>query len=139
MRTFADRSGTIGPPMPPLGHQIVLDLAGIDPVRLDDLERLQGALVDAATAAGATVVEQRFHHFAPHGISGVVILAESHLAIHTWPELGTASVDVFTCGDQALTERVADAVERTLAPSTTYRRSLERGPRAALRLVENAS
>lgn len=125
--------------MPPLGHQIVLDLAGIDPVRLDDLERLQGALVDAATAAGATVVEQRFHHFAPHGISGVVILAESHLAIHTWPEHGTASVDVFTCGDQALTERVADAVERALAPRTSCRRSLERGPRAALHLVENAS
>lgn len=130
--------------MPLLGHQLLLDLGGIQAHRLDDLERLRTALVNAATAAGATVVEQRFHHFAPHGVSGVVILAESHLAIHTWPELGTAAVDVFTCGDPSLTERVADAVEEALQPEISHRRAFERGARPesarpALRLVENAS
>lgn len=125
--------------MSPLGHQLLLDLAGIARHRLDDLDRLRTALVEAASSAGATVVEERFHRFEPHGISGVVILAESHLAIHTWPELGTAAVDVFTCGDKNLTDRVADRVEAALQPATSDRRSFERGARPPLRLVEPAS
>ena len=127
-----DISGKLGPSMLLLGHQLLLDLAGIDADRLDDLPRLRDALVGAARAAGATVVEQRFHRFAPHGVSGVVILAESHLAIHTWPELGTAAVDVFTCGEKALTERVADAVEAALEPTTSHRQAFERGARPGL-------
>ena len=53
----------------------------------------------AAELAGATIVSSNFHHFSPHGVSGVVIIAESHLTIHTWPEYGYAAVDLFTCGD----------------------------------------
>ena len=55
--------------------------------------------METAELIGATVVSQSFHQFSPHGISGVVIVAESHLCIHTWPEYGYASVDVFTCGE----------------------------------------
>lgn len=139
MAPLTDISVKIDPSMPLLGHQLLLDLAGIEPSRLDDLERLRDALVEAAEAAGATVVEHRFHRFAPHGVSGVVILAESHLAIHTWPELGTAAVDVFTCGEKELTERVADAVEGALEPLTKHRQAFERGARPPLRLVEGAS
>ncbi len=53
----------------------------------------------AAIECGATIVNSVFHTFNPHGVSGVVVIAESHLAIHTWPEYGYAAVDVFTCGD----------------------------------------
>ena len=113
-----------------VGHQLLLDLGEIEAERLDDIDRLRRTLVEAASAAGATVVEDRFHHFEPHGVSGVVILAESHVAIHTWPELGTAAVDVFTCGDPALTERVADAIEAALLPGSVQRRKFERGGRA---------
>jgi S-adenosylmethionine decarboxylase len=56
-------------------------------------------MLEAANACGATVVQTVFHSFNPHGVSGVVVIAESHLAIHTWPEYGHAAVDVFTCGD----------------------------------------
>ena len=57
-------------------------------------------MVEAALECGATVVQKCFHQFNPHGVSGVVIISESHLAIHTWPELGYAAVDLFTCGEQ---------------------------------------
>ena len=110
-----------------VGHQLLLDLGRIEAARLDDIDRLRRTLVEAARSAGATVVEDRFHHFEPHGVSGVVILAESHVAIHTWPELGTAAVDVFTCGDPALTQRVADAIEAALEPGSVNRRRFERG------------
>ncbi|MGL5709373.1 MAG: adenosylmethionine decarboxylase, partial [Cetobacterium sp.] len=55
---------------------------------------------EAARIANATIVESVFHHFNPYGVSGAVIISESHLAIHTWPEYGYAAVDVFTCGDK---------------------------------------
>jgi S-adenosylmethionine decarboxylase len=56
-------------------------------------------MIDAAKKAHATIVDDKFHHFSPFGVSGVVVIAESHLAIHTWPEYRYAAVDVFTCGD----------------------------------------
>lgn len=118
--------------MTQLGHQLLLDLSGVASARLDDPQRLRAALVSAASAAGATVVEERFHHFSPHGVSGVVVLAESHLAIHTWPELGTAAVDVFTCGDESLTRRVADAVEAALEPRASRRQAVVRGASLAV-------
>jgi len=69
---------------------------------------LQEMLLEAARRAGATVVEKAFHQFNPYGVSGVVIIAESHLFIHTWPEHGYAAVDIFTCGDQVRAEMAAE-------------------------------
>ena len=66
---------------------------------LNDLKFLKGLLTAAANEAGATVLGESFHQFNPHGVSGVVIIAESHLFIHTWPECGYAAVDIFTCGN----------------------------------------
>jgi S-adenosylmethionine decarboxylase proenzyme len=82
-----------------LGTQVVLDLYECETGHLDDIAWVKKTLVAAARAAGATVVETVFHKFAPCGISGVVVIAESHLAIHIWPEHRYAAVDVFTCGD----------------------------------------
>lgn len=66
---------------------------------LNDMKKVEQIMVKAALSAGAEVRECVFHKFSPQGISGVVVISESHLAIHTWPELGYAAVDVFTCGD----------------------------------------
>ena len=66
---------------------------------LDDLEHVSKSMREAAELAGATIVDWSFHRFQPHGISGVVVIAESHLTIHTWPEYGYAAVDLFTCGE----------------------------------------
>jgi S-adenosylmethionine decarboxylase len=66
---------------------------------LNDLDYIRDCLCETAEQIGATVVNQAFHRFSPHGVSGVVVIAESHLCIHTWPEYGYAAVDIFTCGD----------------------------------------
>lgn len=112
--------------MHPLGHHLLLDLWGVGSV-LDDPEGLRELLESSAREGGATVVESRFHQFSPQGVSGVVILAESHLALHTWPENDFAAVDVFTCGDPRLTRSVAHEVVARLSPSNHRMRQFERG------------
>ena len=63
-------------------------------------EIIEKRMNEAARVANATIVQSVFHHFNPYGVSGAVIISESHLAIHTWPEYGYAAVDIFTCGDK---------------------------------------
>lgn len=87
--------------MKALGRHIVAELSHCDPEILTDLERVQAAMIQAALVARAEIRELAFHRFYPTGVSGVVVLAESHLAIHTWPDLGYAAIDVYTCGDTA--------------------------------------
>ncbi|HWP34390.1 MAG TPA: adenosylmethionine decarboxylase [Thermodesulfobacteriota bacterium] len=82
-----------------LGTHLLLELRDCNPDTIGDLELVKSALVSAATEAKATIVDVSFHQFNPFGISGVVIIAESHLSIHTWPEYGYAAVDIFTCGE----------------------------------------
>ncbi|MBI2936539.1 MAG: adenosylmethionine decarboxylase [Chloroflexi bacterium] len=82
-----------------LGTHLLLELEGCNPQLLNDLPYIRQALVEAAESTGAHIVGQTFHQFSPHGVTGVVAIAESHLCIHTWPEYGYAAVDVFTCGE----------------------------------------
>ncbi|OGR84603.1 MAG: S-adenosylmethionine decarboxylase proenzyme [Elusimicrobia bacterium RIFCSPLOWO2_01_FULL_54_10] len=84
--------------MKSLGRHLLVEYYGCDPKALTDLSTIEGILVGAARAAKAHIVDVVFHTFSPHGISGVVVIEESHLAIHTWPEHGLASVDIYTCG-----------------------------------------
>jgi S-adenosylmethionine decarboxylase proenzyme len=81
----------------PAGWQCVLDLYDCSTDHIDDVGWIERTLIAAANVACATVVTHNFHRFEPHGISGVVVIAESHIAIHTWPERRYAAVDVFTC------------------------------------------
>ena len=87
-----------------LGHQIVAEFYACDRELLNDVNYIKQHMLEAAQRSGATIVTQTFHHFSPHGVSGAVIIAESHLAIHTWPEFGYAAVDLFTCGDTVSAE-----------------------------------
>lgn len=82
-----------------LGTHLLAELRDCNKDVIRDLDKVRDALVTAANKARATVVEVTFHEFSPFGISGMVIIAESHLSIHTWPEYGYAAVDIFTCGD----------------------------------------
>ncbi len=86
--------------MEALGRHVLAEVYECDEEILDSLEQVESIMVQAAVAAGATVREVTFHKFCPQGVSGVVVIAESHLTIHTWPELGYAAIDVFTCGDR---------------------------------------
>jgi S-adenosylmethionine decarboxylase len=77
----------------------LVELRDCNPRIIKDLEMVKNALVSAAKEAKATIVDISFHEFNPFGISGMVVIAESHLSIHTWPEYSYAAVDIFTCGD----------------------------------------
>lgn len=82
-----------------LGRHILAEFFGCDPNILNNVNLIEEKMTNAAIECGATVIQKCFHMFNPIGVSGVVIIAESHLAIHTWPELGYAAVDLFTCGE----------------------------------------
>jgi len=82
-----------------LGRHLILELKNCDKEALDNLEYLRQSLCETAEQIGATVLNNVFHQFCPQGVSGVVVIAESHLCIHTWPEYNYAAVDVFTCGN----------------------------------------
>ena len=83
--------------LPSAGVHLTIDLWGAD--GLDDRRLIEGALVNAARAARATLLKLFVHEFEPFGITGVALLAESHISVHTWPEHGYAAFDIFTCGD----------------------------------------
>ena len=78
------------------GVHLIVDLHGAK--RLDDIDHVEATLRSCAAAAGATLLHIHVHHFQPNGVSGVVVLAESHISIHTWPDAGYAALDVFMCG-----------------------------------------
>ncbi len=82
----------------PLGVHYLLELRGCDPTVINDLPEVRRILIEAAKQAKATVLDARFHQFSPQGVSGVVVVGESHLSIHTWPEYEYASADIYTCG-----------------------------------------
>ena len=83
-----------------LGTHLLVELRDCNPEILKDLNKVKDAMVSAAKEAKATIVDISFHEFNPFGFSGMVVIAESHLSIHTWPEYAYAAVDIFTCGDQ---------------------------------------
>ena len=85
--------------MSALGRHILVEFFGCTPEIMNDVAMIEDSMVGAAEKAGATVINSTFHHFSPYGVSGVVVIQESHLAIHTWPEYQYAAVDLFTCGD----------------------------------------
>lgn len=82
-----------------LGRHVLVEFFECSSEKLNDVQFIERTMIDAAREAGATIINSTFHHFSPFGVSGVVVVQESHLAIHTWPEFGYAAVDIFTCGD----------------------------------------
>jgi len=119
--------------MTALGCHLLAEFSHCDPAPLSDLEHVTRAMLAAAEASGATVVTHSFHHFSPLGVSGVVIISESHLAIHTWPEHGFAAVDYFTCVDRVAPERAMATLKQAFGAQRLETAVLERGP---LRLKE---
>lgn len=90
-----------------LGRHLLLELFDCDIHAINSLEAVKGALIEAAKRAQATIVDVVFHEFNPFGISGVVVIAESHLSIHTWPEYRYAALDIFSCGETLQPELAA--------------------------------
>jgi len=94
-------------------------------------EALRDRCLDAVRAAGLTIVGDRFHQFDPQGVTGAVILAESHLAVHTWPEMGSVTIDVYVCNfttdNTTKARRLFEELERSLKPERTRYQEIQRG------------
>ncbi|SJZ44930.1 adenosylmethionine decarboxylase [Garciella nitratireducens] len=103
---------------------------------LNDRNLIEKLMVEAALEAGAEIREIAFHKFAPQGISGVVVISESHLSIHTFPEQGYASIDVFTCGKRINPHTAAYLIAKKLEAQKIYEMNLERGI-GEIKIVKN--
>lgn len=104
-----------------------MELEGCNREILNDVDALREALLTAANLAGATILGDSFHRFSPHGISGVVVIAESHLFVHTWPEYGYAAADIFTCGTSVQPEVAAEKMVELLGAEKHTVMVIERG------------
>lgn len=113
--------------MKALGRHVLTEFYGCAPSFLNDLDGIQTLMEQAARFSGATIIDSRFHRFNPQGISGVVIIAESHLAIHTWPEFNYASIDIYTCGTAVNPWKAYEYLKEHLRPKTDTRLELLRG------------
>ncbi|WP_282019983.1 adenosylmethionine decarboxylase [Planomicrobium okeanokoites] len=112
--------------METMGRHVIAELWQCDFDKLNDMDYIEQTFVDAALKSGAEVREVAFHKFAPQGVSGVVIISESHLTIHSFPEHGYASVDVYTCGDLDPTI-AADYIAKALGSGSSEVTELPRG------------
>ena len=110
-----------------LGKHLLLELKGCEKEGLNDLVFLKSVLLEAAEKSGATVLGESFHPFHPQGVSGVVVIAESHLSIHTWPEYDYAAADIFTCGDSVQPEKAAQILIERLGASSHSIVEIQRG------------
>jgi len=113
--------------MDTLGRQIIAELWECNLTKLNDIDFIRNTFVEAAWIAGAEIREVVFHPFAPYGISGVVIISESHLTIHSFPEHGYASVDVYTCGDKVDPNIAVNYIADALDSKTSEFREIPRG------------
>jgi S-adenosylmethionine decarboxylase len=111
----------------PAGLHLLADLHGVDANKLMSCEAIDALLRAAAEAAGAAILHSHFHSFGPaQGVTGVLLLAESHISIHTWPECGFAAADIFMCGDAA-PQLALDVIERALRPASRIVQTIGRG------------
>ncbi len=129
-----------------LGTHLIAELFDCNELHLNDVKKVEEVMMAAAELSSATIIKPFFHKFSPYGISGVIVIAESHFTIHTWPEYGYAAVDVFTCGDLAY-QKALDYIKTELEAERCSIFQFQRGILAdtdrvrgisAFREVENA-
>lgn len=113
--------------MEALGRQILVEFYDCNRKVLDNEDLIREILLEGVRQSGATIISDTFHRFSPHGVSGVVVIAESHVAIHTWPEHGYAAVDVFTCGETIDPWVIQKYLERNFHARNVSSMELKRG------------
>ncbi|MCL5124754.1 MAG: adenosylmethionine decarboxylase [Deltaproteobacteria bacterium] len=113
--------------MKALGIHLLIELCSCNRQKLDDMGYLETIMAQAAEVAGATVLKTAFQNFNPQGVSGVVVIAESHLTVHTWPEYGYAAIDIFTCGTRVDPWKAAVYLRQELDAVDMQVRDFQRG------------
>jgi S-adenosylmethionine decarboxylase len=119
-----------------VGKHCILELYGCSSARLNDEAFLRDTITTAAKRAGATLLNLITHRFEPQGVTGLALLAESHISIHTWPESGYAAVDVFTCGDHTMPEQACAVLAAELAATSQKLTSFRRETPSAIAASE---
>ncbi|MFD2612547.1 adenosylmethionine decarboxylase [Paenibacillus gansuensis] len=109
------------------GRHVAVDTWGVDFDKLNSAEWLQAQMVEAAETCGATVLSVQSKQFEPQGATVLVLLSESHLSIHTYPERGFAAIDCYTCGETVDPQLAIDHMVSVLKPEKTYAKKLVRG------------
>jgi S-adenosylmethionine decarboxylase len=110
-----------------LGLHILADLYGVEAERIDRVEDIRNLLETAVKVARLTKISSHYYQFQPHGATGVILLAESHISIHTWPEHRLATVDVYTCGDPSKAHRAMEFIIESLKPERVEKKVHRRG------------
>jgi len=110
-----------------LGLHILADLYGVDFEKIDHVEDVRALLEGAVKYANLSKLSSHFHQFHPHGATGVILLEESHISIHTWPEHGYAAIDVYTCGGKEKTFKAMEYILKVLKPKRVDEKVAERG------------
>ena len=117
----------------PNGAHLLADFYGVNAALLTDIDSIDQLLREGAQAAGARILHSHFHSFGEGaGVTGVVLLAESHISIHTWPECGFAAADIFMCGT-AQPQLALQVIEHALQPQSRIVQTIARGAAGALR------
>jgi S-adenosylmethionine decarboxylase len=111
----------------PIGHHYIVEASGCDPKIIGSVEKVQQILVRAAEIAGAHVWSISFSKFPPAGVSGVVVISESHISTHTWPEMGYAALDIYTCGANTKPDKAVIYAVEEFGAATSHITEITRG------------
>ena len=113
--------------MDTVGHHYIVEGSGCNPDVISRVEQVEQALVSAAEVADVQIWAISFHRFRPMGVSGVVVISESHLSVHTWPEVGYVALDIFTCGDRAKPEAAVQHALKAFGATNMHITEVTRG------------
>jgi S-adenosylmethionine decarboxylase len=110
-----------------VGHHYIVEGSGCNPDVISRVEQVEQVLVRAAEVADVQIWSISFHRFRPMGVSGVVVISESHLSVHTWPEVGYVALDIFTCGDRAKPEAAVQHALKEFGATNMHITEVTRG------------
>ncbi len=110
-----------------IGHHYIVEASGCDPEIIGSVAKVQQILVKAAEIAGTEVWSISFNRFPPHGVSGVVVISESHISAHTWPEYGYGALDFYTCGNSVDPEKGIEYAVGAFGASSSHITEITRG------------
>ncbi len=110
-----------------IGIHIIADLKGVEDGKISTVEEVKKIMEGAVKVGGLTKIRSHYHQFTPKGVSGIILIAESHLSFHTWPEYGLVTLDIFTCGPSEKAETAFEYIMDKINPQTVEYKEIERG------------
>jgi len=110
-----------------LGDHLLIELYDCETNLINDVIKIEELMLEAVKISGATALNSTFHKFSPHGVSGIVVISESHFSIHTWPEYGYCALDIFTCGTEIKSEKALDFLKKELEVGSISVTEVKRG------------